>query len=89
MKWWEQEELIETILDDGMELLAFHQRAEWNGLDRFGVQKNIMITLSTALIAAGAAAVAAERKAARGSSDAIRRHPLFAASYEVVAPFSA
>lgn len=54
------EKIREAIDHHGMELLAFQQTAEWNSLDRFGVQKNIMITVSMTLIAAGIAAVAAD-----------------------------
>jgi hypothetical protein len=60
MKWSEQIELKAAIDRHGMELLAFHQTAEWNSMDRFGVQKNIMITVSMTLIAAGAAAVSSD-----------------------------
>jgi len=43
-----------------MELLIFHQTAEWNALDRFGVQMNIMISVTTALIAVAFVALGSE-----------------------------
>lgn len=62
MKWHEREELKKRIDLSGTDLLVFHQTAEWNAVDRFGVQKNIMITISMTLIAAGAAAVSSDRQ---------------------------
>ncbi len=62
MTWVEQKKLKDVIGKDGMKLLAFHQTAEWNALDRFGTQKNIMITVSISVIAGGTAAVAGDNQ---------------------------
>lgn len=62
MTWSENKNLKKAIDRDRIKLLAFHQTAEWNSLDRFGIHESIMITVSITLIAAGAAAVAGDNK---------------------------
>ena len=61
MGWWDNEKLKEVIHESGTGLLSFHQTAEWNAMKCFATYKNIMITVSMTLIAAGVAAVANDK----------------------------
>ena len=54
--WYESESLKKIVHSNLMELLEFHQKAEWNALDRFGFHFNVMLSLLTVVLASGVTA---------------------------------
>jgi len=59
------EQATELTSDDKLRLLEYHQRAEWNALDKYGQHLNIQAALLSALVAGGVIALVIDSLAAK------------------------